>query len=299
MKRDITWLLLGAACLTACSGQTSQADEKQQYTYTGERTFEAEDSIRIVNILNNGSTREALGEHSGNTRLGRNFLNTPYVGHTLEVNDEEALVINTKGLDCTTFVETVVALSLCEKAERYGFDDYCDMLRRIRYGEGDTVAYWNRNHYFFGWLAENEREGYVERITDSVYHTAKMEATIDYMSTHVESYKMLDAHREWLPRIVEMEKKVTALQYPYIPKDKIDNSEGLRALIHDGDILALTTEIKGLDTQHIGFAVWREDGLHLMNASLLHKKVVIEEKLLYDYLQGQKRMTGVVVARIR
>ncbi|MDO4462839.1 MAG: DUF1460 domain-containing protein, partial [Bacteroidia bacterium] len=239
------------------------------------------------------------GEHSGSTHIGRYFLDIPYVGHTLEINDEEKLVINTRGLDCTTFVETVVALRLCDREGRYGFDDYCDMLQKIRYGESDTVAYWNRNHYFVGWLAENEKKGYVERITDSLYHTAKIDAEINFMSGHVESYKMLNAHREWVPKIEDMERRVTDLHYPFIPKDRVENSETLRELIHDGDILALTTEIPGLDTQHIGFAHWREDGLHLMNASLLHKRVVIEEKLLYDYLQGQKKMTGVIVARIR
>lgn len=266
-----------------------------QYKYLGERTYQKEDSLRIVEILNSAKTQATLGLHSEIIRVARSFLDIPYVGHTLEVNDEEKLVINLRELDCTTFVETVLALTKCIQAEKYGFDDYCYMLQKIRYGESDTVAYWNRNHYFFGWVAENEKEGLVRRITDTEYHTGRMEDKIDFMSTHVENYKMLNAHKEWVPRIVKMENMVTELHYPYIPKDKIDNSEALRNLIHDGDILGLTTNIKGLETQHLGFAVWKEDGLHLMNASLLHKKVVIEEKLLADYLKGQKRMTGVVV----
>lgn len=35
-----------------------------------------------------------------------------YVAHTLEVNDEEKLVVNFDEVDCTTFVEYVLALSL-------------------------------------------------------------------------------------------------------------------------------------------------------------------------------------------
>ena len=30
------------------------------------------------------------------------FINTPYVAHTLEINDQEQLVINLKEVDCTT-----------------------------------------------------------------------------------------------------------------------------------------------------------------------------------------------------
>lgn len=294
------WVLVGIISLmtlTGCDGQQKKSEDKaiEPYKYLGERVYQKEDSLRVVEILDSAKVRAAYGERMLSIKVARNFLNIPYVGRTLEINDEEKLVINLRELDCTTFVETVLALTKCIEAQRYGFDDYCYMLQKIRYGESDTVAYWNRNHYFFGWIKENEKKGIVKRVTDTDYHTAKMESRIDFMSTHIENYKMLDAHREWVPMIEKMEEKVTALRYPYIPKDKIDNSEALRALIHDGDILALTTEIKGLETQHIGFAVWREDGLHLMNASLLHKKVVDEEKLLVDYLRGQKKMTGVVV----
>ena len=37
-------------------------------------------------------------------------------------------------------------------------------------------------------------------------------------------------------------------------------------------LLAITTSKKGLDIAHLGFAVWRKDGLHLLNASQLHHK---------------------------
>lgn len=53
-------------------------------------------------------------QETGNAMLkyGLNFLKTPYVAHTLEVNEEEKLVVNFDEVDCTTFVEYVLALSL-------------------------------------------------------------------------------------------------------------------------------------------------------------------------------------------
>src|SRR5512142_59189 len=47
------------------------------------------------------------------TAIGTSFIGTPYVAHTLEVPGPEHLVVNLQGLDCTTFVENVLALSRC------------------------------------------------------------------------------------------------------------------------------------------------------------------------------------------
>ena len=41
------------------------------------------------------------------------FIDTPYTAHTLEMDDEEDLIINCDEVDCTTLVEYVLAMSLC------------------------------------------------------------------------------------------------------------------------------------------------------------------------------------------
>ncbi|HSL90565.1 MAG TPA: N-acetylmuramoyl-L-alanine amidase-like domain-containing protein, partial [Ignavibacteriaceae bacterium] len=43
--------------------------------------------------------------------IGKSFIGTEYVAHTLEQDGSEQLVINLKGLDCTTFLETSLALA--------------------------------------------------------------------------------------------------------------------------------------------------------------------------------------------
>ena len=44
--------------------------------------------------------------------IGREFLGRPYVGGTLEVNaPDEALVVNTREVDCTTFVDQVIPIA--------------------------------------------------------------------------------------------------------------------------------------------------------------------------------------------
>jgi hypothetical protein len=117
------------------------------------------------------------------------------------------------------------------------------------------------------------------------------------MTTHVNSYKMLKAHPAWKPAIRELEQKINGKKYRYIPKSQIKNTKLLRQCVHDGDIISILTNIKGLDTQHIGFAVWHKDGLHLLNASSIHKRVVEEPMTLHKYLKRHKTMTGIRVCR--
>ena len=65
--------------------------------------------------------------------FARLFIGRPYVAHTLEVNDEEQLVTNTRQLDCTTLVENVTALTLCVYRNLYTWRDFLNALVEIRY----------------------------------------------------------------------------------------------------------------------------------------------------------------------
>ena len=66
--------------------------------------------------------------------FGKQFLNVPYVAHTLDRNtEEEKLVVNTRELDCTTFVENVLALTLCAQRGETKFTDFENQLQQIRY----------------------------------------------------------------------------------------------------------------------------------------------------------------------
>ena len=47
--------------------------------------------------------------------IGRYFLETPYVGGTLDINPQEKLVVNLREFDCVTFVDNVIALARLDK----------------------------------------------------------------------------------------------------------------------------------------------------------------------------------------
>ena len=224
----------------------------------------------------------------------------PYVAHTLEVSDNEQLVVNTRQLDCTTLVETVTALKLCNDRGQRTWADYVRMLTMLRYRQGVLDGYPSRLHYFSDWIRDKVQMQLVNDIQQpNPPFSAVQTVNVNYMSTHPEAYKALKANAALVPLIRQQEQSLSGLKARYIPKSAVRNTKLLRSVIKDGDIIAITCNKAGLDIAHLGFAVWRKDGLHLLNASMLHKKVVEEPMTLYRYLQKHKTFTGIRILRIQ
>lgn len=256
-------------------------------------TYLPADSIKICQLLSQTNSETST------LWFARQFLNVPYVAHTLEVNNDERLVVNTRQLDCTTLVETVAALKLCAQQGKRGFTDYQQILRTLRYRQGRMAGYPSRLHYFTDWIRDKVEMQLVTDIQQpNPPFTAVQTVRVNYMSTHPTAYKALKANASLVPEIRAQEQSLTGLKVRYIPKHQIRNNKLLRSVVKDGDILAITCNKKGLDIAHLGFAVWRKDGLHLLNASMIHKKVVEEPMTLYQYMQKHKTHTGIRVVRI-
>lgn len=257
--------------------------------------YERADSICIVKLLT--EAQQLPDTTNWMLHFGRSFLGKPYVGKTLDREMEEHLVVNTRELDCTTFVETVLALDQCMRHHTYRFSDFLAQLRRIRYVDGE-VSYVNRQHYFTVWIDNNQKMGIVSDIhSPNPPFTAVQHLKVNWMTTHTKDYPQLSAHPEWIDGIRQMEQRITGEEHRYIPKGIIANTRLFRQTIHDGDILVILTSKVGLDTSHIGIAAWHKDGLHLLNASYLRHRVVEEPQTLYQYMQGQRSQTGIRVCR--
>ena len=56
--------------------------------------------------------------------IGRYFLETPYVGGTLDINPQEELVVNLREFDCVTFVDNVIALARLDKYEEQSIPQF-------------------------------------------------------------------------------------------------------------------------------------------------------------------------------
>ena len=255
------------------------------------------DSLKICTMLKN--SRQQPADANLPLFFARGFLNRPYVAHTLEKGDKERLVVNTRELDCTTLVETVTALTKCAYQKKYTYAAYRAALQAMRYRKGKIDNYTSRIHYFTEWIAENSKAGLVTDIQQpNPPFTAVQTVRVNYMSQHPQSYKALKAHPEYVPEIRRMEQRVSGQQFRYIPKERVGRSTGLRNVVKDGDIIAITCNKVGLDIAHLGFAVWKNGNLHLLNASQLHKKVIEEPMTLWQYLRKHPSHTGIRIIRI-
>ena len=122
-------------------------------------------------------------------RIGESFLGTKYTPATLEV-EPERLVINLEELDCVTYVENVLAMARVIRAKEPTWPAYVRELERIRYRGGELDGYLSRLHYFSEWIADNERLGLVRNVTRDL-GGVPLDETINFMSTHAESYRQL------------------------------------------------------------------------------------------------------------
>ncbi len=277
-------ILSGGWWLTNAEGQTT-------VHLSTEVTYTPSDSAEIVSLLKDGQASTLY--------FANRFIGRPYVAHTLEVNDDEQLVVNTRELDCTTLIETVTALVLCTQNGKKTFNDYCDMLRQLRYRKGKLDGYTSRLHYFSDWIEDKSQMGLVTEVQKKTApFTAVQRLKINYMSQHPNAYSALKKHPEFLQKIADQERALTGRQYRYIPKSEVKNSAALRNSVKSGDIIAITCSKPGLDIAHLGFAVWKQGELHLLNASQLHKKVVLEPMTLHEYLSKHPSHTGIRIIRI-
>lgn len=225
--------------------------------------------------------------------VGKTFLGTPYVAKTLEIGETETLVINLHGLDCTTFVENVLAFTLMLKEKKTDFGSFTENLETIRYKNGKLDGYASRLHYFSEWIANNEEKGLIRDITATI-GGKQITKEIDFMSTHRELYPFLKTDSNY-EKIKASEDFLNNQAICILPQEEIEAHE---PMIRSGDIIALTTSIKGLDITHTGIATRETDGrIHLLHASS-SGEVKVSELPLVDYLKKVSKNTGIMVARI-
>lgn len=258
----------------------------------------SEKDVEICNSKFNLAVDKSLNDKPINeviVEIGKSFLETDYIAHTLEKEGDEQLVINLTGLDCTTFLETSLTFARCIKKGKTSFEDYQDELTFIRYRDGKIDKYPSRLHYFSDWIYNNQQKHIVKDITEEI-GGKKIKFAVDFMSKNPKYYKQLQENPDFIPIIKKQEEEINSRQYYYIPQNEIEKVE---SKIQTGDLIALTTTDKGLDIGHVGIALKMNDGrIHFMHAPLVGSKVQITEKPLSDYVKKIKKHTGIIVLRV-
>ncbi len=227
--------------------------------------------------------------------IAKQFIGTPYVAHTLE-SQPETLTINMSQLDCTTFVETVMALAYTVGEGRQSWRDFAYNLERIRYRDGKINGYASRLHYISDWILNNAHRGNFYEATNRIPNSDYQIKTIDFMSTHRKSYTALSDTTEY-ERIKNTEIGYHSHRFPYIKKSKL-NKKSTKDALKDGDIIALTCNTKGLDVSHLGIIIKINGIPHLLHASSKAQKVIEDPLPLYEQLNRGRNLTGIRVIRL-
>ena len=261
-----------------------------------------DDDVRIFSdyISKHAAERNAsIGELMVAT--GKYFLETPYVAKTLELSTPEKLIVNLRELDCTTLVETCLALSRTLKNKLFdvnqpvdkNFEIFTEELRQIRYRGGKIDEYPSRLHYTSDWIYDNQKAGIVKNVTKAIGGIPRLVET-GIMSKNPDKYIQLKDNPLFISKITATEALINARKHYYIPKANVAKR---KSGIQSGDMIAFTTNIPGLDTSHVGLAVWENNELYLLHASLSDKKVILTSQSLAAYTQSIKSHTGIMVVR--
>lgn len=227
---------------------------------------------------------------------GLKFLNVPYVAHVLDMEEQENLIINCDEMDCTTFVEYTLALSLSpEEDGQVAEGDFAEMVQKIRYRDGKIDGYASRLHYMTDWIDNGVRNDFLTDVT-AQNCSDKLKVSVGYMTAHSKAYKPLTSSQRNVEQMKQVEKKLSGKSVNYLPKEKLP-AQGL-PWIKNGDVIAVTTNMPGLDVIHMGIAFYVGDKLGLLHASSEAGKVEVSPLTLSQMLKNHDSWTGIRVIRM-
>ncbi|WP_293181596.1 MULTISPECIES: N-acetylmuramoyl-L-alanine amidase-like domain-containing protein [unclassified Microcoleus] len=226
--------------------------------------------------------------------IGDNFQGLPYVEGLLDKSGEEKLIVTLNKFDCVLFVETVLAISRGVAVKDYEYQNFVNRIEEQRYLNGKMNGYCSRLHYFSEWIKDNQKRQTVENITAQL-GGVPMNKTLNFMSQHRSSYPQMVKDEATYQCIVSQEAELAKTTVNYIPTNRI---KSVYSQLKPGDIVAVATDVKGLDVTHTGFVYRNADG----NLGLIHASPAGAVTVAYDlqrYISRVESAIGIVVARAK
>ena len=199
----------------------------------------------------------ALGESQGLAlneaivTIASSFVGYPYAAFPLDGALRERLRLDLTGFNGMALVNQVLALAHSRGAQTRQelLGRVAPHLRLLRY-EAGQVDFCQRHHYFSLWAKAAEAQGYGVQLTRFLPGAQQRQRALDYMSRHANSYGPMQDPRQ-RQCIEELEKQLTVQQW-WVPFEEM--APALAAL-RQGDIVAVATEIDGLDVTDVGIVI--------------------------------------------
>jgi hypothetical protein len=234
-------------------------------------------------------------------RVGVLAVGTPYEAHLLDAYLRrgdgpvaEPLTLSLTRFDCTSFVESSVAVA---RAARAGgtpsWKGFGREVERMRYRHGMRGDYTTRLHYFSEWVADGDKRCLLR---DMGFALGGVEdrRPLRYMTEHRDSYAALADDRVF-KSMREMEKRLDRLSRRVIPTARIPEVEDR---IQNGDVLGFATSTPGLDVTHCAIAHRDSRGvLRVLHAPLAGGGVEMSRLALPQYVAQLRGASGIMVAR--
>ncbi len=197
--------------------------------------------------------------HVAGRLLNRPYTHNPMIGSPTQA---EVLVMRMDSFDCTTYLQTVLAISMSKS-----LNDFLNKLREIRYVDG-KLSYQTRLHYTIDWARHLISRGLLTDLTlgDEVLTREK---TLSFLKD--------------VPP-----KKVVIRFYP-----KRSLSSVSRWLI-DGDLIYFTSSRRNLDIFHVGI-IFRDSQRLFMRHAQAHRRRSLERDL-NDFFRSSQ-FNGFIINR--
>ncbi|WP_421657048.1 N-acetylmuramoyl-L-alanine amidase-like domain-containing protein [Leptothermofonsia sp. ETS-13] len=269
------------------------APGKEEASPYAANPFNEKDSSQFEQIMQNARSRSLHNRPMGEIvqALAQQLLGSPYEANLLDRSSKETLVVSLTRFDCVLFVETVLALARGIAIQDYSYPTFAHHLQNHRYRDGRLDGYCSRLHYFSEWIADNQRRGNVLNIAAEI-GGVPFPKTLNFMSTHRSSYPRL-VNDATYRCVQQMESSLNPLTLYYIPQSQIRQ---YYAQLQPGDIVAIATDIPGLDVTHTGLVYRNEDG----SLGLIHAAPNSGVKVSHDlqhYVSNVESRIGILVAR--
>lgn len=224
--------------------------------------------------------------------IANQFIGAAYKANLLDRSKEETLVITLNQFDCVLFVETVLAIARGIVVQDYSYPTFVNHLRDQRYREGQMNGYCSRLHYFVDWISDNQKRGTVQNLAQQLGGVS-LNKTLNFMTTHRQSSPQLVSDNATFQCMVQQEAQLDRLTIDYIPTNQIRR---LYSQLQPGDIIAVATNIPGLDVTHTGLVYRQPNG----NIGFIHASPAGQVTIARDlerYISRVDRAIGILVAR--
>ena len=243
----------------------------------------------LKEISNNKWNTLPIGELMA--KIGQLFVGFPYQAGLLEMNAKEQCSIKLNAFDCVTLFETTLCFARIVKKGSASLENLVKEVQFTRYRDGILKDYTSRLHYTSEWIMNNVKKKVIKDTTAEL-GGEEFKLKVGFMSANPGKYRALADNPTLTPQIAKIEQTINQNSLYVIPKSKIKKIE---KKLNFGDIIAIATDIEGLDYAHTGMIGMDKKGKpKFLHASLNKGKVVLDAQIS-KYIAKNGNQIGISV----